>query len=395
MDSEIHLFIIWEKARNMSDRIIEDIKSKFTILKIYEITWSAENYNSNLIRFYRRDFSQISKKKVNSGTGPFLLVVVKDEIPSYGFRKSPKDLKYVNIKMCDSKNLFRDWTDWHFKVHGTYTQNEARNDLILLLGISPNDFLRENPFAWNGEITKLKRDLVGANGWDSIEQLFYVLNNTCNYVVLRNYECLPKKYLIEGHGDIDILTDDHVHFAHISNAVKKNIRKKQRINYTIKIDNQETPFDLWDINTQYYCHEWSRNILNTKIFLPSNVYAPNTENYFFSLLYHALIHKNSPIEKGYIDKLVSLSQQINFFEFEKCLADGNLEYLKMVINAYVISNGYKFTQPTARKTTINTKNIIGYNKRYFAPIITAYKELKKHRKKLSANMKKWFKSKQD
>ena len=40
MSAEIHLFILWEKARFAQEKILSDIALHFTILKKYEITWN-------------------------------------------------------------------------------------------------------------------------------------------------------------------------------------------------------------------------------------------------------------------------------------------------------------------------------------------------------------------
>jgi hypothetical protein len=52
MKSSIHIFIIWEKARNKTDSLLEDIKKYFTIKEIYEVSWTKENFTKNLRRFY-------------------------------------------------------------------------------------------------------------------------------------------------------------------------------------------------------------------------------------------------------------------------------------------------------------------------------------------------------
>lgn len=40
MTKELHLFILWEKARNKQEEIINDIKQHLKIIECYEILWS-------------------------------------------------------------------------------------------------------------------------------------------------------------------------------------------------------------------------------------------------------------------------------------------------------------------------------------------------------------------
>ena len=51
-NSEMHLFILWEKSLYKKDEIISQIKEKFKIIKIYNVKWSDKYFISNLSRFY-------------------------------------------------------------------------------------------------------------------------------------------------------------------------------------------------------------------------------------------------------------------------------------------------------------------------------------------------------
>ena len=48
-EAQLYLFIIWEKSRNKTDVILEDLEKKFVIRDVYEIKWKEEkNLNLNL-----------------------------------------------------------------------------------------------------------------------------------------------------------------------------------------------------------------------------------------------------------------------------------------------------------------------------------------------------------
>ena len=80
---EIHLFIIWEKARYKEEEIISDISKKFFIKSVFEINWKKENFSQNLSRLYGENLRDISSKVLNCGVGPFLLIIVEDKEPVY------------------------------------------------------------------------------------------------------------------------------------------------------------------------------------------------------------------------------------------------------------------------------------------------------------------------
>ena len=51
-ESKLYLFIIWEKSRNKTDQILDDLREKFVIKDVYQVKWSKENFLNNLRRFY-------------------------------------------------------------------------------------------------------------------------------------------------------------------------------------------------------------------------------------------------------------------------------------------------------------------------------------------------------
>ena len=84
---ELHLFIIWENASYKKDEILEDIKKSFEIIKIYKMIWDKDKFSENLSRFYGTNLPAGSGKEQHCGTGPFILIIVKDKNPRQVFRK--------------------------------------------------------------------------------------------------------------------------------------------------------------------------------------------------------------------------------------------------------------------------------------------------------------------
>jgi len=49
---EVHLFILWERARASEARILDDIEASFRVLDVVDVTWSPEHFTRSLVRFY-------------------------------------------------------------------------------------------------------------------------------------------------------------------------------------------------------------------------------------------------------------------------------------------------------------------------------------------------------
>jgi len=343
-NSEVHLFLLWEKARVYERKILNYIESNFNIINVTEITWSEKYFSSNLSRFYGENMPKGCHKEVHCGNGPMLAIIVEDANPQYNVRLTSKGNQEVNINIFDAKRKFRDWTGGGHKIHATNTTDEANHDLMLLLGKNTGDYKKGKK--WNGSVDILDEDLIGYDGWGSLEQFFSVLNSSCKYVVLRNFECFPDNYHIENHGDIDLLVDDKIKVINVSNA-KKVFNEEYRVCYTVKINNVEVPFDFRYLNDNYYDNNWATDILKERI-LDSGFFRPNPINHYFSLMYHAIIHKPE-LGKDYSNRLENLASKNNF----KNINHGDVSELKQALECFMSERDYDYTDPIDQSVFFN------------------------------------------
>ena len=218
MKEELHLFIIWENARNKQEEIIKDIKENFEIINIYDICWSKDKFSNNLSRFYGTNLPKGSGKEQHCGNGNFLLIIIKDLKPEYTERMTSKGSKIVNINMFDKKEKYRQWTGGGHRIHATNDEIETNHDITLLLGKNVKDYLKENNTEWDGKVINIANDLLGSNGWKTVNEMFYALNNCTNYAILRNYESLPDEIYENEHNDIDLICESMEDTAYILNA---------------------------------------------------------------------------------------------------------------------------------------------------------------------------------
>ena len=51
-EADSALFVIWGNGRHAADRILADLRDRFTLLNLYEVSWSSGRVMENYRRFY-------------------------------------------------------------------------------------------------------------------------------------------------------------------------------------------------------------------------------------------------------------------------------------------------------------------------------------------------------
>ena len=346
MNAEIHIVIIWEKALNKFDQILYDLKNSFDVIDVIEVKWSDEYFSNNLTRFYGENLPDGSFKQRHCGTGPFIAVIIKDNNPIYEKRQTSKGVSLVNSQLFDKKDLYRKWTGGGHKVHTSNNLNESKQDIFFLFNKDFNDYI--NVGDWSGKIQKYTSDIEGASGWKSFNHFFKFINYSSNYIILRNYQGIDSMDPFSS--DIDFLTDDNNFSYHINGLKKYNI--KERSAYQITVGSQKYNVDIRLINDFYYDYKWSSDMLQKKIKY-NNFFIPDSLNEFYSLLYHAIIHKNEYNGK-YDDKLIYLSEKNNINIETNFYKDRNK--MLCLLNSFLDKNQYKVTKPNDFSVQYNYGN---------------------------------------
>jgi len=344
---EIHIFIVWSKGLGQRENILKDIAKRFEVLQCVDTTWSKDKFSENLSRFYGENLPKNSSKEQHCGTDTFLSVLIRDGNPKYELRQTSKGIKPVNTNMFDAKQLYRDWTGGGHKIHGSDNATEARCNIYLLYGLKYHELLSVE----NITPTKIyKKDIIGAHGWNSLKEIFDAFNELSNYVVLRNFANIEDE-LNNLHPDIDILTDNKRLISDISNG-KPTFRDERRVQNLVMVNGQKVFFDFRFIGDNYYDYKWQQRILASRI-LYDNMYVPNKENHFFSLMYHAFVHKPQ-LSKDYVQKLMVLSQDLKLNYCEKSFLDNNvLEDM----NDFMMKHNYDYIEPRDLTVFFNSKVI--------------------------------------
>ena len=148
--SIFHIMIVWSKADNHKDYIIDELKKNFSIVKIFMVHWDRLKFKQNLSVFYShslKDFSNeemnriLEDKKRNVGDGPFYAVVFEDKAPVFEERETTSGTRLVNAHVFDIKKVFRQVTDGYSRIHCSDDSWETNKDLAILFGLNLSSFL--------------------------------------------------------------------------------------------------------------------------------------------------------------------------------------------------------------------------------------------------------------
>lgn len=354
----IHLVIVWANALSYRDNIIEEISSQFNIRKIFNIHWDKKLYFKNLKIFYSHSLKDMSDNEYNKiisskirdiGIGDFVAIVFEDEDPNIKKRDTTSGVVEVNTHVFDIKSKYRNIIGGS-RIHSSNDNWETNKDLTVLFGLNTEDFLKKYSTP-DTSIENISKNCEGFDGYENISRLFYVLNNCIKYVVLRNHENLPDKYVSDLHGDIDLLVEHNNYAVKLTNA-KRVFKQKYRVYHTIKVAGLLFPFDFRYVGDQYYDTDWEKKIIEDRILVKDVFYAPCNSDQFYSLLYHAYVQKYE-IKEDYFPKLEHYASCIE----QKYSADEYSESLGLLY-PFLKTNSYEFVCPTDKTVIYNKKNVL-------------------------------------
>ena len=73
---------------------------------------------------------KVSEKTKLCGTGSFLLIIISDENPKFGRRRTSNGMELVNLNLFENKRKYRKLTSkGDFAIHGSLTKKETNDDL--------------------------------------------------------------------------------------------------------------------------------------------------------------------------------------------------------------------------------------------------------------------------
>ncbi len=165
--------------------------------------------------------------------------------------------------------------------------------------------------------------------WKDIWEVFKALNETCNYIILRNYEELEKgNMLMDEHDDIDFLCDDQQNMRELLGAVYRPITGNFD-HFFISVGGEQVKIGIRYVGDLYYDTEWEQAMLAHRVWNQAGFYVMDEENYFYSLLYHALVQKKK-LSEDYAGRLQTMGSAFGVHlqseeDYVRCLEDYMLE----------------------------------------------------------------------
>lgn len=183
--------------------------------------------------------------------------------------------------------------------------------------------------------------------WSNLGEFFEFLNENFEYAVLRNWEQYSTEQYFSEEDDIDILCRDKAKFVDAIGGIQL-YHRFNRCNYCVEIGNDNIKIDIRYIGDGYYCKQWEERLLERRIFSEKGFYVLNSEDYFYSLLYHVLVQKPK-LSPAYYDKLKTMTDDERQFHSE--------EELLLMLHDYMEGNNFYIEYPSDCAVFLNRKNI--------------------------------------
>ena len=265
---EIHAFVLWKPSLWESQlQIIRD--SELDVVDTFEVgkdhyKWCLNIYGSEANVKHHGNCKKYGNPKV---------VVVKDNTPTYGEKKTIGARQILNQNIYGMKTLLRKQTSLgYMAVHSSNNVEEAY--LIL---------------------EPLKRYYDTQSKFETIEDVFNTLNKypCLQYVVQRSHHEVSSASISK---DIDILVSDYFMFKSLTGARSRYPKKMREVDNGPSIQNvvaDRWTFDVRYVGDGYYDTNWQVDMLHRRI--PHDFFfVQEPISYAFSLLYHYNVHKKCP-----------------------------------------------------------------------------------------------------
>ena len=347
-ERDLQMFVLWETSREHWPAILDDIQSRFVVLDVRYIAWPEQEVDDCFLRLYgmppegSSNGAQGFKRRQICGSGPFALVVVEDTAPVYVYARTfSKKVELVNRSVVAAKSQYREWTGGGFRIHSSNSLGEFFRDMRLLVGTIELERLLDLHEPFSDVPSTVSASLAGTGGWESLAVLFRHLLRSVDYAVLRNFEELPAD-LPSGDADIDALCRSAHEFSAVANA-NILVDKCGKFSCVTQVGGMPLQFDLRSVGDNYYDTRWEADMLARAQVHGDCVMVLALNDHFFSLMYHAKVHKRET-KAIYRERLTRIASELGLSQFEgtDITADDTAAEL---LAGFLVANGYGYTAP--------------------------------------------------
>jgi hypothetical protein len=288
MNSGHQLLVIWEKGRSHEDAILRMIAADpaLEVVGMIDVTWPQEHFGAALGQLYGERLPSRSEKQRHCGTGPFLVVIVRDLDPRPGVRRTPRGLEHVDTHMFDLKQEARRLTGGGHRVHATDSAEEFRRDLIVLAQMTEEQLIERG--SWTRH--PLIGPPAGVDGWTDVDTMLAALGRRTDYCVLRNFESWGPGGPVDDHPDIDLLIAS-VTTAGCAVGASLTSKRRGRVQHEVRIAGRRVELDLRSPGDGYLPEALASRTLADARAGDRGFMVPSRADHFETLAYHALVHR--------------------------------------------------------------------------------------------------------
>ena len=362
MSSKLYTIVLWGSSKKQFSEILYRVQSKFKVKEYGFREYSSGGFIDFLNKFYpHRKFNNNSIKIWETENNCIFYMVVEDAEPFF--------VNNINQTCLKLKKYFRHKYFQNY-LHISDNSQEAFENYHNITNKSSDDF---NILSSNKDLNIVKK-LFSSKQFDVIEyekvnfqninNVFKLLNRYEKWLVLRNWENIYEEVTSSEHGDVDILVEDFFRTIQLLNA-KPKFNDAYRVHYFVNIENKQIPFDVRYLGDNYYNLQWEKDLLDNRI-KDDNIFRSSYSDYFYSLVYHALIHKRN-ISQDYINKFLIYGKDIFIFNQVE-LNNNPRKYLKKILNLYMKKKLYSVVEPIDLSINYHP-NKIGFYYRIFKRLL--------------------------
>jgi hypothetical protein len=304
-DRDLQLVVIWSAAREHEAEVLEILRRELRVLAEIEVCWSPDEVVTNFERLYGQELWGTSPKPLEVGAGPFLLVVVEDPDPRYGYGQNVTGyVELTNLAVARAKAAARALAGG-YRIHSSNNIREFFHDATLVLG---EERLRAVLAHTGDEPYRevVAQDVVGSGGWRDLTELFGVLRLTSEYVVLRNAEDLP--LALEDDREIDLLARNRTDLAAVAGARPLD-PGGDGAQHGCLVGGEQVVLDVREVGDGYLDRRWQDDLLRRREWHAGCVAVPRPDDHLFSLLYHAKVQKPA-VKPVYVPRLRELAHAV-------------------------------------------------------------------------------------
>lgn len=335
-DRDVQLLVVWSGARH-HDAVVRRLLSRdLRVLAEVEVRWSPDEVVTNFERLYGQGLYGTTRKAREVGAGPFLVFVVEDPAPRYGYRQSYSgQVELTNLHVVDVKAAARELAGGN-RIHSSNNLREFFHDATLLLGEAGVRAVlaHDGPDPLREAVT---HDVVGAGGWRDLAELFGVLRLATEYVVLRDFDRLPGA-LGDGR-ELHLLARDRVALAAVANARPLDpAGHGARLGCTV--GGEPVVLAVREVGDGDLDARWQDDLLRRREWHAGLVAVPRADDHLFSSLHHAKVRQPaSAAPPAVLAERVGLPPAL-----AARIADDDVA--ASVLDGFLSAHGYGLPQPS-------------------------------------------------